>query len=353
MDRRAALAARGMSRKEFLRVGGAGLAGAALLGGAGCGGASNGGGGEARSFSLAYDQPEDSGYGIAARIFGESLEELSGGALVIEQFPGGQLGEEPETIQGVRSGDIDFITVATANVSTIAAQAGVFSLHFLFDGSEHMIDALGNPEVNNVFQSMIEESTDGVRTLTLLTQGLRDIYSDFEIRNPGDLEGKSVRIQATETEQTLFSAYGANTVNVPFGEVYTSLQTGVVDAAENSTNNYLTSKHYEVAPVYSKVTHEANVAALFASDQVWDSLSDEEKGWVQDAAEEVRSSQPQEAFELEAQAERELRELGVEVFDSVDRKSFIEVANPLVDELAQELGSRSEELLELVRNLRE
>ncbi|MGB3681683.1 MAG: TRAP transporter substrate-binding protein [Rubrobacteraceae bacterium] len=336
---------------------GAGLAGATLLGVAGCGGAGSGGqgggnGGEARTFSYAYDQPKESGYGIAARIFSDKLEELSSGALVIEQFPGGQLGEEPETLDSIRNGDIDFISVATANVATIAAQSGVFSLHFLFDGPEHAIRTLADPDVNQAYQNMIEDSTDGTRMLTLLTQGLRDVYSGFQVQSVNDMVDKSIRIQATSTEQTLWSAYGAQTVNMPFGEVYTSLQTGVVDAAENSANNYLVNKHYEVAPIYSKTQHEANNAALFVSDQVWESLSDEEKGWVEGAAEEVRNAQPPEAFDLDAQAEQELRDLGVEIFEDVDRQSFIEIAEPVVDQLAEDLGQYAEEIVSLVRDLR-
>ena len=96
-----------------------------------------------------------------------------------------------------------------------------------------------------------------------------------------------VRVQATVTEDTLFPAYGAQVVHMPFGEVYTSLQTGVVDMAENGINNYLVNKHYEPAPVLSLTEHEANNAALFVSDKVWVSLTDEQKKWVQAAADEV------------------------------------------------------------------
>jgi TRAP-type transport system periplasmic protein len=94
-------------------------------------------------------------------------------------------------------------------------------------------------------------------------------------------------VQATVTEDALFPAYGAQVVHMPFGEVYTSLQTGVVDMAENGINNYLINKHYEPAPVLSLTEHEANNATLFVSDKVWSSLSDEQKSWVQAAADEI------------------------------------------------------------------
>ena len=98
------------------------------------------------------------------------------------------------------------------------------------------------------------------------------------------MKGMKIRVQATATEDAMFPAYGAQTVHMPFGSVYTSLQTGVVDAAENSVNVYLVNKHYEVAPVLSMTEHEANNALLFVSDKLWQSLSAEQKGWVKTAA---------------------------------------------------------------------
>ena len=94
--------------------------------------------------------------------------------------------------------------------------------------------------------------------LTVITLGLRDFYCKQEIHKVADMKGKKIRVQATPTEDTLFPAYGAQVVHMPFGDVYTSLQTGVVDVAENGVNVYLSNKHYEVAPIMSFTEHEAN-----------------------------------------------------------------------------------------------
>ena len=117
---------------------------------------------------------------------------------------------------------------------------------------------------------MIADTVQGSRVLTLITLGLRDFYSKKEIRDLAGLKGLKVRVQATPTEDALFSAYGAQVVHMPFGEVYTSLQTGVVDAAENGVNVYLSNKH-------SMSEHEANNNRIWVSDKAWNSLSDEEK----------------------------------------------------------------------------
>ena len=100
----------------------------------------------------------------------------------------------------------------------------------------------------------------------------------------------------------MFPAYGAQIVHMPFGSVYTSLQTGVVDVAENGVNVYLVNKHYEVAPVLSMTEHEANNSLVWISDKLWQSLTPEQQGWVQAAADEVSKNQPAKAIELEHQS---------------------------------------------------
>ena len=104
------------------------------------------------------------------------------------------------------------------------------------------------------------------------------------------MKGLKVRVQATATEDMMFPAYGAQTVHMPFGNVYTSLQTGVVDVAENGVNVYLVNKHYEVAPVLSMTEHEANNCLIWVSDKLWTSLSAEQKQWVLGAAAEVNKT---------------------------------------------------------------
>ncbi len=206
-------------------------------------------------------------------------------------------------LQKMRSGDIDFVITSTANASTLAPQAGVFSLHFIFRDQEHLAKALADPAglagVPRDDQG-IGAGRAGARRC--MTMGMRNMYSKKEIKSVEDIKGKKVRVQATKTEDTHFPAYGAQTVHMPFGEVYTSLQTGVVNVAENGVNVYLANKHYEVAPVLSMTEHEANNNCIWVSDKTWNSLSDEEKKWVQAAADEVGRTEPAKALELEKES---------------------------------------------------
>ena len=307
---------------------------------------------QSRKFTFAYDQPKTTAYGIAADTFHAKLMEVSGGKLGIDQFPGAQLGQEPVMLQKLRSGDIDFGITSTANASTVAPQSGVFSLHFIFRDENHLAKVLADPAIVAAFRGMIAESVQGARVMALMTMGFRNIYAKKEIKSIDDLKGLKIRVQATKTEDTHFPAYGTQTVHMPFGEVYTSLQTGVIGAAENGVNVYLSNKHYEAAPILSLTQHEANNNCIWASDKTWNSLSDQEKGWVQAAAEEIGKTVPRKALALEKDFGERLKKLGVKLVEDVDKSGMMKAAQPIQDQLAKELGPHAVKILDLVRNVK-
>ena len=303
---------------------------------------------DAKRYTFGYDQPHTTGYGIAGDTFANKLKELSNGTMLIDQFPGAQLGQEPQMLQKIRTGDIDFIISSTANAATVAPEAGVFSIHFLFRSEDHLAKALADPKVVAAFRKMVTDTVKGAHALTLITLGMRDFYSKKEIHSVADVKGLKIRVQATPTEDTLFPAYGAQVVHMPFGDVYTSLQTGVVDVAENGINVYLSNKHYEVAPIMSLSEHEANNGVIWVSDKAWNSLSDEQKKWVQAAADEVGKTEPAKAIALDHESQTKLEKIGVK-FVKVDKSGFIKIAAPLQDKIAKELGPHAVEILGLVR----
>jgi tripartite ATP-independent transporter DctP family solute receptor len=306
---------------------------------------------EVKHYRFAYDQPRNTGYSVAGDLFADKLKELSKGTMIIDQYPGAQLGQEPQLLQLVKSGDIEFAIISSANTATVSPQAGVMSLHFLFRNEAHVVKALADPQVFDELKTMIDETTQGLHVIATGSQGVRHMYSKKEIHNVSDIKGLKVRVQATATEDTMFPAYGAQTVHMPFGSVYTSLQTGVVDVAENSINVYLVNKHYEVAPVLSITEHEANNALVFVSDKLWQSLNAEQKQWVTTAAGEISAKEPAKAFDLERAAATKLKSLGVKIVDDVDKKSFTAIADPYLDKLAKELGPHAEKLKNLIRSI--
>ena len=322
---------------------GAAIAAAAIMFAAGAGAQ------EAKHYRFAYDQPRNTGYSIAGDLFAEKLKELSKGTMLIDQYPGAQLGQEPQLLQLVKAGDIEFAIISSANTATISPQAGVMSLHFLFRDEAHVIKALADKQVIEAIQKMIDETTQGLHVIATGSQGVRHMYSKKEIHKVDDIKGLKIRVQATATEDTMFPAYGAQTVHMPFGSVYTSLQTGVVDVAENSINVYLVNKHYEVAPVLNLTEHEANNALVFVSDKLWQGLSAEQKQWVLTAAAEISAKETAKAFELERTAAAKLKSLGVKIVDDVNKKTFTTIADPYLDKLAKELGPHADKIKTLIR----
>jgi tripartite ATP-independent transporter DctP family solute receptor len=344
-----------LSRREFLaRAAMLGVAGAALpalLEACASGAPSSGGTKEARTFTFGYDQPHDTGYGFFADTFDKKLQELSGGTMKIHQFPGAALGQEPEMAQKVRTGDIDFVINSTANTASVVPQAGIFSVHYIFRDKDHLKKVVNDAKVNATFKEMIKQGTTGAFSLGLSTLGFRNMYAKFQITGIADVKGKKVRVQATKTEDALFSAYGCVPVHMPFGQVYTALQTGAVDIAENGNDIYLKNKHYEVAPILSATEHEANNFHLWVSQKTWDSLAPQQQKWVQQAVDYTRPLAANKSLELSAAAVKSLQSLGVKWVDKVDKSGFRTVAQPLQDSIAEGLGSYAQELLREVRAL--
>jgi len=306
---------------------------------------------EAKHYRFAYDQPKPTGYGILGDIFANRLKELSKGTMLIDQYPGAQLGQEPQVLQLVKSGDIEFCISSSANAATLSPQAGVMSLHYLFRSEDHLIKAMADPRLSEACKAMIADSVTGTRIIALSTLGLRNMYSKREIRKVADIKGLKVRVQATATEDTMFPAYGAQTVHMPFGSVYTSLQTGVVDIAENGVNVYLANKHYEVAPVLSMTEHEANNSFTWVSDRVWNALSSEQQGWVQAAADEVNRNQPTKAIALEHDSATKLKAIGVKIVGDVDKSGFQKIADPYLDKMSADLGPHAVKIKDLIRSI--
>lgn len=307
---------------------------------------------EPRRFRFAYDQPLNTGYHIAGNIFAAKLAELSKKTITIDQFPGGQLGQEPQLLQMIKSGDVDFAITSSANTATVSPQAGVMSLHFLFRSEDHLIKSLASPDLSKAVREMIDDTVPGAHVIAVATLGLRSMYSKKEIRKVEDMKGLKVRVQATPTEDATFPAYGAQTVHMPFGSVYTSLQTGVVDVAENGINVYLANKHYEVAPVLSITNHEANNSLVWVSDKVWQGLTPEQRGWVQAAADEVARTQPKLALELEHKSVEKLKSIGVKVVSDVDSSGFAKLSEPFLDKFATELGPHATKVAKIIRAIK-
>src|ERR1700732_4362282 len=148
---------------------------------------------DVKHYRFAHDQQLNSGYSVAYDIFSAKLKELSKGTMLVDQFPGAQLGQEPQLLQLVKGGDLEFAIVSSANTSTISPQAGVMSLHFLFRNEAHVIKALADKQVIDAIKTMIDETTQGLHVIATGSQGVRNIYSKREVSKVDDVKGMKIR----------------------------------------------------------------------------------------------------------------------------------------------------------------
>src|SRR4029450_11589200 len=148
--------------KAFLR----GVASALFIA-AGLSLAATGAHAQAKHYKIPYDQPVGTGHGTAATIFADKLKELSKGTMLIDQYPGAQLGQEPQVLQLVKSGDIEFCISSSANAATLAPHAGVMSLHYLFRSEDHLVKAMADPKLSEACKAMIADSVQGARIVAL------------------------------------------------------------------------------------------------------------------------------------------------------------------------------------------
>lgn len=306
--------------------------------------------GDTLTLRFAFEGPPETNQQNASDFFEEALVEVSDGAMEIDPYGGGELGGEPELLEQLQAGTLPLVNSSTANAAILDDVSGVFSLHYLFESPEHQTAALKDPEVVQAYADMMDD--EDVKLLTLYTLPLRHMYSDgTEVRSPDDLEGRSVRVQATDTEEAFFGAYGAQTVNMAFPELYSALQTGVVDFAENAITYYAGSNHQEVAATMSATQHAGNTQAIWVSRPTWDDLSDQQQEWLQEAADRVNDQAVDSAFELEDEVRERLdsEEENFEFIEDVDREAFQEAAQPVFDELVADFGPEAEELVELIR----
>ena len=215
-----------------------------------------------KHYRFAYDQPRNTGYGLLADIFSNKLKDLSKGSMIIDQYPGAQLGQEPQVLQLVKSGDSEFCISASANAATLSPQAGVMSLHFLFKSEDHLIKALADPRVSGAVKTMIAETVQGSRVIAVATLGLRYIYSKREVKNVDAMKGLKVRVQGAPIWSKTFAAVGMAPTVIAYNEIYNAIQNGVISAGENEAAGVEAMKFYEVAPHLNLTQHAVSIRPI-------------------------------------------------------------------------------------------
>ena len=247
----------------------------------------------------------------ALLFFADRLAELSGGKLGAELYPSAQLGTERQLIELCQIGSIAMTKVSTLSMEGFSPAMRLFSIPYLFGDEDHLWRVLES----DTGRSLLDGLTDvRLRGLNYYDAGSRSFYATkAPINTPDDLAGKKIRVLPSRVAIEMVAALGGSATPISFGELYTALQQGIVDGAENNPPSYFLSKHFEIAPYYTLDEHTAVPDVIIMSDYVWNRLSADERAWVQQAMDESVTVQRQFWAEDQAAALAAVEEAGSQI----------------------------------------
>ena len=255
----------------------------------------------------------DAGHPVhrAMEHMGERLRELSGGGLELRIYPSEQLGSERECLELLQIGSLGLTKVSAAVLESFAPGFRVLGTPYLFDDRDHADRVLDGPVGRRLLESA---EPYRLRGLAFYDAGSRSFYTrERPVRSPADLAGLKIRTQESATAMGMVRALGGAATPISWGELYTALQQGVVDGAENNPPSFYLSRHYEVARYYSLDEHTSIPDVLLVSTQVWRRLSETERGWLQEAADDSAIYQRRLWRQAEQEALDAVTAAGVEV----------------------------------------
>jgi tripartite ATP-independent transporter DctP family solute receptor len=313
------------SRREFLRKSGVLVAGAAALGGPRRATAQ-------QKMVLKASDVHPLGYPTVEAIvrMGKKLEAATSGRLSVQMFPAMQLGGEKEMLEQTQVGALQICRVSVGPVGTIVDELNVFNLPFIFRDEAHMRKVIDGP----IGQELIEKITSAPNSrlvgLGWMDAGTRNVYAKKPFKSPGDLKGQKIRMMGNPIFVETMNAMGGNGISMGFNELYSALQTGVVDGAENNPPTLLTHNHYQVSKYYSLTGHLTIPEIFVFSRRSWDALSKDDQALLKKVSREAQAEQRELWDRMVAESVQKLKAAGVE-FVEVDKKAFYEATRPVRD----------------------
>ncbi|MEM8526365.1 MAG: TRAP transporter substrate-binding protein [Bacteroidota bacterium] len=263
----------------------------------------------------------------------EKVKEKSGGKLQIEIYPSQQLGTERQALELLQIGSLAMTKVSAAVMENFAPKMKVLSLPYIFRGRTHAYAVQDGP----IGRSLLEQGEDyWLRGLTYFDAGQRSFYTkERPVESPADLEGLKIRVMESVTAMNLVRSLGGAPTPISWGELYTALQQGVVDGAENNPPSFYTSRHYEICKYYSLNEHTAVPDILVIGTVAWNNLSSQEQGWLEEAVVEATDYQRKVWQASEQEALEAVQKAGVEIIRP-DKSSFFEKTKSILESYKEE-----------------
>lgn len=285
-------------------------------------------------------------WNVAAQGFADDVAEKTEGRVRIEVFPGGQLGNEKDMIEGLQFGAIQGGVIGAGSFQTVEPTVGIIEMPYVWSSREQAFAALDG-DLGAALAGSLEDKN--IKVLAWWENGYRNVTnSKRPIVVPSDLEGLKIRVTPDKVRLETFEQMGAQPAPLAFGELYSALQQGVFDAQENPLSIIWSSSFFEVQKHVSMTQHVWGAATLALSKPVWDKLSPEDQEIVAAAAREWGEKQRQMVADSDAEMIANLKDKGME-FNDVDRAAFETAVEPIWDRNADVFGSDLMSLMESYR----
>ncbi|MEY2893410.1 MAG: hypothetical protein RJA98_3318 [Pseudomonadota bacterium] len=302
---------------------------------------------QAIEFRSSDIHPEDYPTVLAVRHMGEVLSKATNGRHTIKVFAKGALGAEKDTIEQTKLGALAMTRVNVAPMNNICSATMVPTMPFLFRSTEHMRKVLDGEIGDDILNDCEKQGFIG---LAFYDSGARNIYTAKKpIKTLADVKGMKVRVQQSDLWVALLEAMGANATPMPFGEVYTALKTGLVDAAENNYPTYESSRHFEIAKYYNKTEHSMAPEMLLFSKRTWDTLTPEDQKAIRAAAKESVLYMRKLWDEREAKSLAVVKAGGTEIIE-VDKAPFQAAMKPVYDKFIKD--AHQQDLIKRIQALK-
>lgn len=286
----------------------------------------------ARDFRSADIHPTDYPTVEAARYVGKLLAERTNGRLGIKVFPNGALGNEKDTIEQLKIGALEMMRINVAPLNNVVPETMVTALPFIFRDTGHMRRVLDGAIGDEILAAM---ESQGMVGLAFYDSGSRNMYSAAKpYKTLADMKGAKIRVQQSDLFVAMIQALGANATPMPFGEVYTALKTGIVDAAENNYPSYESSRHFEAAKYYTLTEHAMAPEVLVFSKVAWDRLSKDDQALVRKAAKESVPYMRKLWEEREQKSKDVVVKAGAQIVEVTNKQEFIDAMKPVYDKFA-------------------
>jgi tripartite ATP-independent transporter DctP family solute receptor len=269
----------------------------------------------------------------AVENMGKKLEGATGGRLSIQMYASMQLGGEKEAIEQAQIDALQLARVSVGALGPVIDDLNVFNLPFLFRNTEHMQKVIDGP----IGQAMLDKVTNNPQVklvgLCWMDAGARNIYdSKKPIRTIADLKGQKVRVMGNPMFVDMMNSLGGNGVAMGYDQVFSALQTGVVDGAENNPPSFVFDNHYQVAKYYYSLTEHLIVPEMLVFSRVgWDKLSPEDQGLIKKFSREAQQDERQLWNMVEADAMQRMKAAGIEIIPIADKKPFQDAVKPVWD----------------------